>query len=81
MIATCDTCRQPMDGRSCTDERAWPWGVEPGWPVGEIPAEACRDCGTPVGGNHHPGCCVAICRICGDQALACLADGEHARTH
>jgi hypothetical protein len=31
----------------------------------------CRDCRTPVGGVHHPGCCVERCPSCLGQALAC----------
>jgi hypothetical protein len=32
---------------------------------------ACRDCRTPVGGVHHPGCCVERCPACLGQALGC----------
>jgi hypothetical protein len=31
----------------------------------------CGDCGTPVGGVHHPGCCQQQCPACRDQALGC----------
>jgi hypothetical protein len=31
----------------------------------------CRDCGTPPGGVHHPGCCVERCPACRGQALGC----------
>jgi hypothetical protein len=31
----------------------------------------CRDCRTPVGGVHHPGCCVERCPSCLGQALGC----------
>ncbi len=31
----------------------------------------CRDCGTPPGGVHHPGCCVERCPSCLEQALGC----------
>jgi hypothetical protein len=61
MIVMCSTCGQPMEGNSCTDTSAWPWDT----------AEPCRDCGTPPIGNHHPGCCVALCRECDDQLLFC----------
>jgi hypothetical protein len=37
------------------------WGARP----------ACRDCNTPVGGVHHPGCCVERCPVCHGQALGC----------
>jgi hypothetical protein len=38
--------------------------------------EECRDCGTPLGGVHHPGCCMERCPACHGQALGCdcLAD-------
>jgi hypothetical protein len=31
----------------------------------------CRDCKTPPGGVHHPGCCVERCPACLGQALGC----------
>lgn len=31
----------------------------------------CRDCGTPPGGVHHPGCCVERCPNCLGQAVGC----------
>ena len=31
----------------------------------------CRDCGTPPGGVHHPGCCVERCPGCLGQAFWC----------
>jgi len=31
----------------------------------------CRDCFTPPGGVHHPGCCVERCPACLGQALGC----------
>ena len=31
----------------------------------------CRDCGTPPGGAHHPGCCVERCPNCRGQAIGC----------
>jgi hypothetical protein len=31
----------------------------------------CRDCSTPLGGVHHPGCCVEKCPVCLGQALGC----------
>ncbi|HUC03846.1 MAG TPA: hypothetical protein VL961_00510 [Acidimicrobiales bacterium] len=46
------------------------WGAEkpPGsWDV----SGPCTDCGTPVGGVHHPGCCVEQCPACLGQVLSC----------
>jgi hypothetical protein len=43
-------------------------GQRPEWTVH---AEGCRDCGTPSGGLHHPGCDVEDCPNCGMQAIAC----------
>jgi hypothetical protein len=31
----------------------------------------CRDCRTPPGGVHHPGCCLERCPACLGQALGC----------
>lgn len=72
MIVVCATCGQPMDGSSCTDDRAERWVGTPEEPI-DWP---CRDCGVQPGGYHHPGCCVALCQVCGDQLLAC--EGDHA---
>jgi hypothetical protein len=39
------------------------WGAERGrerWVVDS----PCRDCNTPVGGVHHPGCCLERCPAC-----------------
>jgi hypothetical protein len=33
--------------------------------------DECRDCGTPLGGVHHPGCCIERCPACHGQALGC----------
>jgi hypothetical protein len=35
----------------------------------------CRDCHTPLGGVHHPGCCVERCPACLGQALGCPCFG------
>lgn len=35
----------------------------------------CRDCHTPIGGVHHPGCCVERCPACLGQALGCPCFG------
>jgi hypothetical protein len=50
------------------------WGDERGsrrWAV-DVP---CRDCATPVGGVHHPGCCLEQCPACHGQALGCPCFG------
>jgi hypothetical protein len=62
-----------MDGTSCTDERAYRYGEEPG---GYPTDERCHDCSTPRGGWHHAGCCVAICRTHADQLLGCDYDAR-----
>jgi hypothetical protein len=38
----------------------------------------CRDCATPPGGVHHPGCCVERCPACLGQAFGCecFADSD-----
>ena len=36
----------------------------------------CRDCGTPPGGVHHPGCCLESCPKCFGQALGCPCFGD-----
>jgi hypothetical protein len=36
----------------------------------------CRDCATPPGGVHHPGCCVQRCPACLGQALGCECFGD-----
>lgn len=66
-MATCQHCDRKMGGTSCTATRAYPWGAEPIW-SGELADEgpvtwSCRDCGTPPGGRHHEGCCVAACAL------------------
>jgi hypothetical protein len=33
--------------------------------------ELCRDCNVPLGGVHHPGCCVERCPACLGQAISC----------
>jgi hypothetical protein len=45
--------------------------------VPEWGAAGCHDCGTPVGGLHHPGCDVERCPRCEGQAITCgCADVE-----
>lgn len=60
--ATCPICQRSMHGTGCTEVRALPFGVEPGWDPGE-PIGPCRDCGTPPRSRHHQGCCVALCAL------------------
>jgi hypothetical protein len=79
-MAICPHCSQEMTQKiSCRsdpiiiDETAYEpvrWGSErntKAWVI-DFP---CRDCGTPVGGVHHPGCCVERCPVCLGQALFC----------
>jgi hypothetical protein len=33
--------------------------------------DRCRDCNTPAGGLHHPGCDMEDCPVCGWQVLSC----------
>jgi hypothetical protein len=33
--------------------------------------DECHDCSTPLGGVHHPGCCVERCPACHGQAISC----------
>jgi hypothetical protein len=47
------------------------WGAEPQGRPHQIIDFPCRDCNTPVGGVHHPGCCVEQCPTCGGQSLSC----------
>lgn len=35
----------------------------------------CQDCGTPIGGVHHPGCCAERCPACLGQAFGCPCFG------
>ena len=36
----------------------------------------CRDCRTPIGGVHHPGCCVERCPACLGQSFGCPCFGD-----
>ncbi len=47
-----------------------PWGQELR-PRHRYEPEECRDCGTPLGGIHHPGCCMERCPACHGQAIGC----------
>ena len=43
----------------------------------DYPADCpCRDCGTPIGGVHHFGCCVERCPACFDQRAWCRCNRE-----
>jgi hypothetical protein len=83
---TCPWCGQLLLAAvGCTAEAiavaGWPprtyvYGTEPG--LVEIEAESgdgvppeCDDCGAHRLELHHPGCCVAVCRDCDDQAFGC----------
>jgi len=86
-MAICVRCGgETADGISClTDpisiggKRYAPvrWGQELR-PRHRYEPDECRGCGTPLGGAHHPGCCLERCPACHGQALrcACVADGE-----
>jgi hypothetical protein len=65
-VAVCEWCNEEMmDHRSCTVT---------GFHIGGEPIRRiryrwrqppnCGDCGTPIGGYHHPGCCVERCPRC-----------------
>lgn len=72
----CPACRQSFDlEQSCTvDIGAHPFTAETfadEMHLIDVDDIVCRDCRTPRHGLHHPRCCVAQCRICGDQRMAC----------
>jgi hypothetical protein len=80
VMAICSHCGGEMtEGISCLtdpvviDGRAYapiPWGQELR-PRHRYEPEECRDCGTPLGGIHHPGCCMERCPACHGQAIGC----------
>ncbi len=79
-MAICEQCRGEMtDGISCDDRPIVIDGV-PYAPIryGEERGsrrrdliEWCSDCQTPLGGVHHPGCCMERCPRCLGQTLMC----------
>ncbi len=88
-MSVCVFCGIDMAfGVSCTMKEFLDAGLEPyerirygdpreGWEKnGPMPPPDCRDCATPLGGLHHPGCTVERCSRCGDQAICCICTGE-----
>jgi hypothetical protein len=79
-MAICKICGGEMtDGISCLSDpiviggKAYApirFGQESRPRRGVVPDE-CSDCRTPLGGVHHPGCCVERCPACLGQALWC----------
>ena len=79
-MAICSHCGGEMtDGISCLtdpvviDGKPYApvrWGQELR-PRHRYEPEECRDCGTPLGGVHHPGCCMERCPACHGQAIGC----------
>jgi hypothetical protein len=79
-MAICGHCGREMTQEvSCKDDptviggKAYaplPYGEER-YPKRYKPAPNCGDCGTPLGGVHHPGCDLESCPICMGQALTC----------
>ena len=79
-MAICSHCGGEMtDGISCLtdpvviDGKPYApirWGQELR-PRHRYEPEDCRDCGTPLGGVHHPGCCMERCPACHGQAIGC----------
>ncbi len=77
-MAICSHCGGEMtEGISCLtdpiviDGKAYApvrWGQELR-PRHRYEPEECRDCGTPLGGVHHPGCCMERCPACHGQAI------------
>ncbi len=77
-MAVCDHCDQEMTvSVACTwkptvevegvprERISYPPDGDTSYPV------ECRDCGTPQGGLHHPGCHAERCPGCGGQAIGC----------
>ncbi len=79
-MAVCSHCGGEMtEGISCLTDpviiggKAFArirWGQELR-PRHRYEPEECRDCGTPLGGVHHLGCCMERCPACHGQAIEC----------
>jgi len=79
-MAICTRCGgETTDGISCLTDpiiiggKSYApvrWGQELR-PRHRYEPDECRDCGTPLGGAHHPGCCLERCPACHGQALRC----------
>jgi hypothetical protein len=79
-MAICTHCGGEMtEGISCLTDpiviggKAYApirWGQERR-PRHRYEPDECGDCGTPLGGVHHPGCCLERCPACHGQALTC----------
>jgi hypothetical protein len=79
-VAVCEVCGgEMMEEISCRSDpiiiegRAYEpirWGEERR-PKHLPQPDVCSDCSAPLGGVHHPGCCVERCPACLGQALWC----------
>jgi hypothetical protein len=79
-MSVCPHCRGEMkEGISCRPDpimigdaayEPMRWGDERNSMRSNIDFP-CRDCATPPGGVHHPGCRVERCPACLAQALGC----------
>ena len=70
-MGTCGWCKHEMlDKISCTGNLVVPFedGKLPSVPNGD---KACRDCGCPPGGRHHPGCDNELCPKYDWQLISC----------
>ena len=77
----CDWCQHEMtDGLAC-DSDTYAIGGRLFERTAFVPYQGgldarCHDCGTPVGGLHHPGCDVERCPRCRGQAIFCGCQEE-----
>jgi hypothetical protein len=70
-MAICARCGgETTDGISCLTDPPVRWGQELR-PRHQYEPDECRGCGTPLGGAHHPGCCLERCPACHGQAITC----------
>jgi hypothetical protein len=69
----CPTCDRALDGTGCNPNHAYLYATEPWANDPDIDqADTCRSCGVRRHEPHHvPGCVVATCRTCDDQATFC----------